>query len=306
MERAVQAVGLTKQYGDFTAVAGIDFDVPFGMCFGILGPNGAGKTTTIRMITCRFPPDGGVLRVLGFNVNTDARQIKERFGLVPQENNLDEDLSLLQNLELYGRYFGMSGQAARQRSLELLEFMHLSEKASEQVKALSGGMKRRAMIARALINKPQLVILDEPTTGLDPQARVLLWDRLRELKHEGVTLLLTTHYMDEAQRLCDELLIMHEGHIIDRDTPQGLVDRHVGRWAAEIELTASVEADTVGQMLPQGLRRWELTGSILHLFADDQELLLETVQKVAHSAYQIRPANLEDVFLVRTGREINE
>lgn len=306
MERAVQAVGLTKRYGDFVAVRGIDFDVPFGVCFGILGPNGAGKTTTIQMITCRFPPDGGTLHVFGLDVRSESRRIKARFGLVPQENNLDEDLSLLENLELYGRYFGLAGKEARRRAMKLLEFMHLSEKAREQVKALSGGMKRRAMIARALINEPKLLILDEPTTGLDPQARVLLWDRLRDLKEQGVTLLLTTHYMDEAQRLCDELLIMHEGTIIDRDAPHGLVDRHVGRWTAEIELAGIQGAQEVEAKLPAGLRRWELSGRILHLFADEQHVLAETAQRFTHTSYQIRPANLEDVFLVRTGREINE
>ncbi len=306
MERAVHAAGLTKRYGDFVAVKGIDFDVPFGICFGILGPNGAGKTTTIRMITCRFPPDGGTLHVLGLDVRTHGRRIKERFGLVPQENNLDEDLSLLENLELYGRYFGMAGKEARRKAVALLEFMQLAEKAREPVKALSGGMKRRAMIARALINDPELLILDEPTTGLDPQARVLLWDRLRDLKDRGVTLLLTTHYMDEAERLCDELVIMHEGAIIDRDTPRRLVDRHVGRWAAEIELTAAPDPKAVAAQLPSSLRRWELVGRILHLFADDQSVLAEAVQRFPHTAQHIRPANLEDVFLVRTGREITE
>ena len=306
MERAVHAAGLTKRYGDFVAVKGIDFDVPFGICFGILGPNGAGKTTTIRMITCRFPPDGGTLHVLGLDVRTHGRRIKERFGLVPQENNLDEDLSLLENLELCGRYFGMAGKGARRKAVALLEFMQLAEKAREPVKALSGGMKRRAMIARALINDPELLILDEPTTGLDPQARVLLWDRLRDLKDRGVTLLLTTHYMDEAERLCDELVIMHEGAIIDRDTPRRLVDRHVGRWAAEIELTAAPDPKAVAAQLPSSLRRWELVGRILHLFADDQSVLAEAVQRFPHTAQHIRPANLEDVFLVRTGREITE
>lgn len=304
MEWAVRAKGLTKRYGEFTAVDGIDLEVPLGVCFGILGPNGAGKTTTIRMITCRFPPDGGRLEVLGLDVTNDARRIKERFGLVPQENNLDEDLSLIENLELYGRFFGMPGKEARARSLELLDFMQLSGKRDEQVRALSGGMKRRAMIARALINGPHLLILDEPTTGLDPQARVLLWDRLRDLKQRGVTLLLTTHYMDEAERLCDQLVIMHEGRIIDQDTPRALVERHVGRWAAEVELSEGVES--AAEALPSGLRRWELTGRILHLYADTSDVLQQTIRALPHTAYQIRPANLEDVFPVRTGREINE
>lgn len=304
MNPAVRAVGLIKRYGDLVAVDGIDLEVPFGVCFGILGPNGAGKTTTIRMITCRFPPDGGVLEVLGADVTRDPRYIKERLGLVPQENNLDEDLSLLENLELYGRFFGLPGRTARRRALELLEFMQLTGKLHEQVKALSGGMKRRAMIARALINEPRLVILDEPTTGLDPQARVMLWDRLRDLKQRGVTLLLTTHYMDEAQRLCDRLVIMHEGRIIDEETPQNLVERHVGRWAAEVELRGE-DADAV-RSLPEGLRRSERTGRFLHLYADDPDLLQQAIRGLPHVAYQVRPANLEDVFLVRTGREINE
>lgn len=306
MHQAVRAIGLTKRYKDFVAVNGIDFDLPFGICFGILGPNGAGKTTTIRMITCRFPPDGGSLHVLGMDVRSESHRIKERFGLVPQENNLDEDLSLLENLELYGRYFGLTGKEARLRAMELLDFMHLLEKSQEQVKTLSGGMKRRAVIARALINDPKLLLLDEPTTGLDPQARVLLWDRLRALKGKGVTLLLTTHYMDEAQRLCDELLIMHEGTIIDRDTPQGLIDRHVGHWTAEIELMESLNEDELATKLPDTLRHWELIGQILHMFADEQPLLLEAANNLPHTSYQVRPANLEDVFLVRTGREINE
>lgn len=306
MNPAVQAIGLTKRFGSFTAVAGIDFDVPAGICFGILGPNGAGKTTTIRMISCRFPPDGGSLHVLGMDVTTQAQAIKARLGLVPQENNLDEDLTLLENLELYGRYFGLEGREARRRALESLDFMHLSNRAKDQVKALSGGMKRRAMIARAMINQPDLIILDEPTTGLDPQSRVLLWDRLRDLKGQGVTLLLTTHYMDEAQRLCDELVIMHEGQIIDRASPQQLVERHVGRWAAEIQLTEMVTVAALKNLLPTGLRHWEQTGSILHLYADDDELLVAALQRTQHSGYQIRPANLEDVFLVRTGREIDE
>lgn len=306
MEAAVHASNLTKRYGSFTAVDGIHFEIPPGVCFGILGPNGAGKTTTIRMITCRFPPDAGVLRVLGMDVTTQARQIKAKSGLVPQENNMDEDLTLTENLELYGRYFGLPYPQVRRRTQELLDFMQLGAKKDEQVKALSGGMKRRAMIARALINQPELVILDEPTTGLDPQARVLLWDRLRALKEQGVTLLLTTHYMDEAQRLCDELVIMHEGHIIDRASPQSLVERHVGRWAVEIELKRGESREAVQALLPKELRHWELTGSILHMFADDDELLTQTLNRFDYQAYQLRPANLEDVFLVRTGREINE
>lgn len=304
MAPAVSAANLTKKYGSFTAVNGINFEIPHGVCYGILGPNGAGKTTTIRMITCRFAPDQGSLRVLGMDVATQAKQIKSRLGLVPQENNLDEDLTLMENLELYGRYFGMSLRDVKERAHQLIEFMQLTQKTNEQVKALSGGMIRRAMIARALINRPDLVILDEPTTGLDPQARVLLWDRLRDLKQEGVTLLLTTHYMDEAQRLCDEIIIMHEGNIIDRDGPKELVARHVGHWAAEIQLTG--QQSQVKALVPHTVRHWDLTGNILHLYADDDQVLMNFLGEIPHASYQIRPANLEDVFLVRTGREILE
>ena len=226
MERAVHAAGLTKRYGDFVAVKGIDFDVPFGICFGILGPNGAGKTTTIRMITCRFPPDGGTLHVLGLDVRTHGRRIKERFGLVPQENNLDEDLSLLENLELYGRYFGMAGKEARRKAVALREFMQLAEKARTREGAV-GRHETARHDRKGLDQRPGASHIDERLPG-SIRARAFLWDRLRDLKDRGVTLLLTTHYMDEAERLCDELVIMHEGAIIDRDTPRG---SSTGTWA---------------------------------------------------------------------------
>lgn len=307
-ELAVRADGLTKRYGDFLAVDGITFAVPSQVCFGVLGPNGAGKTSTIRMITCRFPPDAGDLFVLGMDVTSEARSVKGRLGLVPQENNLDEDLSLLENVELYGRYFGMDGREARARAEELLEFMQLGTKVRDPVKTLSGGMKRRAVIARALVNRPSLVVLDEPTTGLDPQARVLLWDRLRDLKAQGVTLLLTTHYMDEAERLCNDLVIMHEGKILDRGAPSDLVHRHAGRWVAEIELTRAAGADAAKaeSQIPGAVRRWERTGHLLHLYADEDHTLLDAIQHIDNQSYHVRPANLEDVFLLSTGREINE
>lgn len=305
-EPAILAENLTKRYGAFVAVNGITFDVPPKQCFGILGPNGAGKTSTIRMIHCRFAPDGGRLFVLGMDVTRHAREIKDRIGLVPQENNLYEDLTLLENVELYGRFFGMSAALARRRAKELIEFMELGAKMNEPVKALSGGMQRRGVIARALINQPNLLVLDEPTTGLDPQARVLLWDRLRELKAQGVTLLLTTHYMDEAQRLCDDLIIMDHGQILDRGTPAELVERHAGRWVAELELERGAGFDAVEHAIPAAVRRWERTGHMLHLYGDDDQALVSAVQAMRPARYQIRPANLEDVFLVRTGREIRE
>lgn len=333
-EPAILAENLIKRYGDLVAVNGITFDVPPNQCFGILGPNGAGKTTTIRMIHCRFAPDGGRLLVLGMDVTKHAREIKARIGLVPQENNLYEDLTLLENVELYGRFFGIKPAVARRRAKELIEFMELGAKMHEPVKALSGGMQRRAVIARALINQPELVVLDEPTTGLDPQARILLWDRLRELKAQGVTLLLTTHYMDEAQRLCDDLILMDYGTILDRGSPAELVERHVGRWVAELEvdrehplpaaagvpvswdgsaraaaaggLHADGEISLSAAALPPGVRRVERSGRALHLYGDDDKALLAAVQVMQPESYLIRPANLEDVFLTRTGRGIRE
>ncbi|MFN2613891.1 MAG: ABC transporter ATP-binding protein, partial [Actinomycetota bacterium] len=199
---AVSARGLTKRYGSFEAVRGIEFEAPSRLCYGFLGPNGAGKTSTMRMIACAIPPSGGTLEVLGDDVRNRPRRIKGRLGVVPQENNLDEDLSVLDNLLVYARYYGVKRDRARPRALELLDFMQLPEKADQKIVALSGGMKRRLLIARALMNDPDVMVLDEPTTGLDPQARHLVWEKLRSLKRDGVTLLLTTHYMDEAAQLC--------------------------------------------------------------------------------------------------------
>lgn len=303
---AIVAQNLTKRYGAFTAVDHVSFEVPAHVCFGILGPNGAGKTTTIRMINCRFPPDEGRLLVLGMDVATQPREIKAKVGLVPQENNLNEDLTLFENIDLYGRFFGLSPAEARKRADELIEFMELGPKRNEPVKALSGGMKRRGVIARALVNRPQLLVLDEPTTGLDPQARVLLWDRLRALKAQGVTLLLTTHYMDEAQRLCDELIIMHEGTIVDRGTPAELVQRHVGLWAAELEFSPETDRSALEGAIPAAVRRWEITDYGMYLYADEDQALMEVVHRLRPATYHIRPTNLEDVFLVRIGREIHE
>src|SRR5690606_34219079 len=297
-EPVVRAQALTNRYGGYTAVDAIDLEIPAGVCFGILGPNGAGKTTTIRMISCRFPPDEGTLLVLGRDVTAEPSEIKARLGLVPQEDNLDESLTALQNLEIYGRYFGMDGAAARRRAEELLDFMELSAKRDAPARELSGGMKRRTVIARALINQPELVVLDEPTTGLDPQARVLLWDRIRELKAQGVSLLLTTHYMDEAERLCDELLIMHEGRVLDRGAPAEVVEPHAGRWVAEAAGPAAAPAAAWHARLA-ALGR-------LHLYGQDHQAPLQTVKELALEPYAIRPANLEDVFLIRTGRGIIE
>ncbi|MGH2675964.1 MAG: ABC transporter ATP-binding protein, partial [Actinomycetota bacterium] len=220
----VVARDLAKRFGDFEAVRGVDFEVLERECFGFLGPNGAGKTTTMRMISCTSPPTAGELSVLGLP-SSRGRDIRRRMGVVPQENNLDEEVSVIENLLIYARYFDMGRRAARSAAEELLRFVALQDKRDWRIDRLSGGMKRRLLVARALINEPDLLILDEPTTGLDPQARHLVWEKLRSLKRQGVTLVLTTHYMDEAAQLCDRLVIMHEGRILIEGSPRELVAR---------------------------------------------------------------------------------
>jgi lipooligosaccharide transport system ATP-binding protein len=224
-EALINARGLTKRFDGRTAVDGIDFQVARREAFGILGPNGAGKTSTMRMIGCVSPVTGGSLRVLGMDPDADGARIRARLGVVPQDNALDTYLTVRDNLHIYGRYFGLSRRAVRERAAELLDFVQLSERADDRVDALSGGMRRRLVIARSLINEPDILLLDEPTTGLDPQARHLLWDWLFLLKQRGVTLVLTTHYMDEAEQLCDRLVVMNEGRIVAEGSPQGLIER---------------------------------------------------------------------------------
>ncbi len=224
----VVAESLVKRYGELAAVDGISFSIAPGEVVGFLGPNGAGKTTTIRMLSCNSPRTGGRLEVFGLDVALHPREIKGQLGVVPQDNNYDPDLSVIENLLLYARYFGIPARTARQRATELLEFVHLTDKAGEQVDELSGGMKRRLILARGLINTPRLLVLDEPTTGLDPQARRLIWERLRELRQRGVTIIITTHYMDEAEQICDRLLIMDNGKVIATGSPQSLISEHAG------------------------------------------------------------------------------
>src|SRR5688572_18708441 len=230
---SIVAGGLVKRYGTFDAVRGIDFQVAERECFGFLGPNGAGKTTTMRMIATTLPPTDGELTVLGMPV-TEGREIRRRMGVVPQENNLEEDLSVLENLVVYARYFGIRARVSRPRAEELLSFVALDDKRDWLIAKLSGGMKRRLLVARALMNEPDLLILDEPTTGLDPQARHLVWEKLRQLKRSGVTLVLTTHYMEEAAQLCDRLVIMHEGKILVEGSPRELVAAHTTRQVVEV------------------------------------------------------------------------
>jgi lipooligosaccharide transport system ATP-binding protein len=297
MENTITAANLVRRFGNFEAVRGIAFSVPQGRCIGLLGPNGAGKTTTMRMIMGLSAPTSGDLHVFGTPVQNLSRLEKARIGLVPQEDNLDPDLSVQQNLEIYGRYFGLPIGVIRQRVPLLLEFMRLEEKAGARVTALSGGMKRRLVIARALIADPDLVILDEPTTGLDPQARVLIWQRLLALKAQGKTLLLTTHYMDEAQRLCDSIIIMDGGRILDQGSPAELIARHVEGHVFEIAkpLAAALEAQLA-------TLRHEDLGDAVVIYTDSPADMLKTLGKTQPHLH--RPANLEDVFLKLTGRTL--
>ena len=302
------ARGLKKSYGDFEAVRGVDFRVSGGECFGFLGPNGAGKTTTMKMIYGAVIPTGGGLTVAGLDVYRYEREIKRRIGVVPQENNLDDELKVRENLLIYGRYYDLPRKVVLQRTDELLQFVQLSEKAEATVEQLSGGMKRRLLIARALINDPEIVVLDEPTTGLDPQARLLVWDRLRRLTAEGKTLLLTTHYMEEAARLCDRLAIMEGGLIIAEGTPKALVERHVSPEVLELR----TDRRSLERLLPiveAASDAVERTGEDrLLAYTEDADALLENVRSsgvgIENTVY--RQAGLEDVFLRLTGRRLVE
>lgn len=303
MDVVVAARKLVKKYNGMEAVKGIDFTVRARECFGILGPNGAGKSSTINMLIGLSPVTAGELRVFGLDVRTAARQIKRRLGVVPQDNNLDTDLTVMQNLVVYASYFNIPRHTARTRGLELLKFFDLAAKSGEKVEHLSGGMKRRLTIARALINDPELVVLDEPTTGLDPQARHLVWQRLFRLKERGVTLILTTHYMEEAGQLCDRLVIMDRGTILDTGTPRDLVHRHIGTEVLELG-RAAAEADTLLAAVGPLIRGYQVVGDDLVLYPRDGRALLGALQDRQHrfARLLLRPASLEDVFLKLTGR----
>jgi lipooligosaccharide transport system ATP-binding protein len=307
-ESLVHARGLTKRYANgFTAVDGVDFDVRAGKAFGFLGPNGAGKTSTMRMIACASPISDGTLRVIGMDPRTQGRQIKAKLGVVPQIDNLDTELTVRENLEMYARYFDIPNDVARRRADELLEFVQLSERAKDQVEPLSGGMKRRLTIARALINEPDLVILDEPTTGLDPQARHLLWERLYQLKRRGATLIITTHYMDEAEQLCDHLVVMDKAKIVAEGSPRQLIDQHATREVLELRFTDTARAALNGQLDGLADRIEELPDRLL-LYTADGERALEQVNArgIAVESALVRRATLEDVFLRLTGRTLIE
>jgi lipooligosaccharide transport system ATP-binding protein len=305
---AVLARRLTKSYGARVAVDGIDFEVPVGICFGFLGPNGAGKTTTMKMIYGLARVGEGDLRVLGMDARLERRHIKARIGVVAQETNLDGDLTVRENLLQQATYFGIGSDVAAPRVEELLAFSLLSDRGEDRVHALSGGMKRRLMVARSLVNEPELIVLDEPTTGLDPQARLAVWRSLERLKRSGVTLLLTTHYMEEAARLCDRLLIMDEGKIVTEGRPAALVREHVGLEALELELAD--DCDPTGLLATIGERAdgHELHDGALTLFADDAEELLRSLDhdRFPTDSALVRRATLEDVFLRLTGRSLRE
>jgi len=290
----VDASELTKVYGEHRAVDGISFSVRRGEAFGLLGPNGAGKSTTMRMIACRSPHTSGRLRVEGFDVRRDARRIRSLIGVVPQENNLDPDISVLQNLLVYARYFRMARETAERRSGELLRFVGLEERGDARVIELSGGMKRRLMIARALIHGPKLLVLDEPTTGLDPHVRQEIWQRLEELRRDsGLTILLSTHYMEEAERLCDRLLIIVRGQIIAGGAPSKLIGENVYAYALEVR---DVGARPLLEDFAEGVRAVERAGAHIY-FADSPDKLSTLLKLYEGSRVLLRPSNLEDVFL---------
>jgi lipooligosaccharide transport system ATP-binding protein len=299
----VRARGLVKRFGEFAAVRGIDVEVRPGEAFGFLGPNGAGKSSTMRMVGCVSPRTAGELTVLGMDPDRDGPRIRARLGVVPQQDNLDHELTVRQNLHIYGRYFGMSKARVRAKAAELLDFAQLTERAEDEVEPLSGGMKRRLTIARSLINDPELMLLDEPTTGLDPQARHLLWDRLFRLKQRGVTLIITTHYMDEAEQLCDRLVVMDGGRIVAEGSPAELIARYSTREVLELRFPPD---DPGGHPLEGLAERVEVLPDRILLYAADGEAVLTAVHErgVVPVSSLVRRGTLEDVFLRLTGRTL--
>ncbi|HEX9635806.1 MAG TPA: ABC transporter ATP-binding protein [Candidatus Limnocylindria bacterium] len=306
-EVLVHARGLTKRFDAMTAVDAVDFDVATGEAFGFLGPNGAGKTSTMKMIACSSPITEGELTVIGMDPRTQAAEIKAHLGVVPQTDNLDAELTVRENLEMYARYFDIPDEVARRRADDLLEFVQLSERAKDQVDPLSGGMKRRLTIARALINEPDLIILDEPTTGLDPQARHLLWERLYRLKQRGATLIITTHYMDEAEQLCDRLVVMDKAKIVAEGSPRELIERYSTREVLELRFPDEVKSGLDGRLEGLAERVEELPDRVL-LYTADGERALEAIhaREIRIDSALVRRATLEDVFLRLTGRSLVE
>ena len=300
----IKAERLTKDFEDFVAVAGIAFTVREGECFGFLGPNGAGKTTTMRMIQCVSPPSSGKLEVAGMDAGRDERRIKAILGIAPQETNLDQDLTVRENLIVYSRYFDIPKGEAERRSDELLSFFQLEAKRDTDIDKLSGGMKRRLLLARALINRPKILILDEPTVGLDPQARHLIWDQLMRLRSQGSTIVLTTHYMDEAERLCDRLVIMNDGKILAEGSPSELILRHVGANIVEVQNTPAVISCLKSNLKSQ---TFEAIGeTVLISTGEPQQVIDVLLRSCGIVTASVRKATLEDVFLKLTGRTLRE
>ena len=306
---AVHASALVKRYGTLEAVRGISFDIAPSECYGFLGRNGAGKTTTMKMIYCRIARTAGSLDVLGLDAEAHPHEIKARIGVVTQDNALDQELSVMENLLVYGAFFGLGAAEIEQRSRALLAMMSLGGKERSKYKELSGGMRRRLVIARALINEPELLVLDEPTTGLDPQARLMVWETLSALRRRGLTLVITTHYMEEAARLCDRIAVMEEGRIFAEDSPPNLVRR----FAASDVLEVTVEGENADAFagadgLDGLVRRRERHGDVTYLYTDDNRALLARLAEMGLDArrHVARPATLEDVFLNITGRELGE
>ena len=300
----IHARELRKEFGSLTAVDGIDFDVQRGEAFGFLGPNGAGKSSTMRMIGCVSPPSGGTLRILDMDPVHDGPEIRARLGVVPQADTLDNELTVRENLIIYGRYFGLSRKTVREKADELLDFVQLSERANSKVEPLSGGMKRRLTIARSLVNDPEVLLLDEPTTGLDPQARHVVWDRLFRLKQRGVTLVLTTHYMDEAEQLCDRLVVMDRGKIAEAGSPLELIRRLSTREVVELRFNDETP-DVDLALFGDSVARVERLPDRLLLYTDDGDALVPTAHERLHpQSVLVRRSTLEDVFLRLTGRTL--
>jgi lipooligosaccharide transport system ATP-binding protein len=306
-EPMIHARGLTKKFGTFTAVDAVDFDVAPGEAFGFLGPNGAGKTSTMRMIGAVSPRSGGELSILDMDPDDHGARIRSRLGVVPQLDTLDTELSVMENLLIYGRYFDLSYAEARERAKELLEFVQLADRASSLVEPLSGGMKRRLTIARSLINEPDILLLDEPTTGLDPQARHLVWDRLYRLKQRGTTLVLTTHYMDEAEQLCDRLVVMDKAKIVAEGSPRSLIEQYSTREVLELRFPVGVQETLDGKLDGLGERVEKLPDRVLVYAANGEAAATAAYERgLRPETTLVRRSSLEDVFLRLTGRSLIE
>jgi lipooligosaccharide transport system ATP-binding protein len=304
----IRARGLVKRFGSFTAVDGIDFDVSRGEAFGFLGPNGAGKSSTMRMIGCVSPPTEGELTILGLDPVADGPAIRARLGVVPQEDTLDVELTVRENLLIYGRYFGLSREVIRDRTARLLEFVQLTDRAGDQVEPLSGGLKRRLTIARSLINEPDVMLLDEPTTGLDPQARHAVWDRLFRLKQQGVTLVLTTHYMDEAEQLCDRLVVMDRGKVAAEGSPRELIERYSTPEVLELRFDPAEHQLAAEKLTGVAAQRMEVLADRILLYVTDGDVTLAAVRALGVEPLTslVRRSTLEDVFLRLTGRRLED